>query len=199
MSGPARGEECLADIPVTRLLLTCSRPDLLTNLGVRAANTFTAAQVPNYAPHFIIGNFLLSYIISSTRFPKVAAGIDNNISPRGDLGERGERAVKEGKLSQERLEQLRRLQGAHSNNIEHFPFLVGALAMAVQGGVDTQTINKYGLIYTIIRAVYTLVYYHNTTPTAARTRSVLFWASNITCIRLLWFAGKAFNVAKNVV
>lgn len=154
------------------------------------------SQIPNYAPHFLTANFLLAYIFSSTRGPKIRAGLDNNISPRGDLGPRADRAVAEGKITQAQLDKLRRLQGAHENGIEGFPFVVGAMCMALIGGVDAQTVNKYGLVYTVARVLYTVVYVQGTTRPVAAVRSVLFWVGNITCIRLLWFAAKALNVGK---
>lgn len=173
---------------------SCDRSDLLTNLGLRASSTF-GAQIPNYAPHFLIGNFLMTYVFFSTRPAKLLAKIDDNISPRGDLI-KADRAVKEGKLTQERLDQIKRLQSAHENGMEHYSVFVGALAMAVSAHVDNATVNKYALIYTVVRAAYTASYYYLTTKSASRIRSVLWWAGNITCIRLLWFAGQSLNSPK---
>lgn len=110
-------------------------------------------------------------------------GLDDNISPRGDLGAKAERFVKEGKMTQAKLDRLRRQQGAHENGIEVFPFVVGALVMGVVGGVDAGTVNRYALFYTAVRVAYTLVYINNTTRGFAAVRSVLYWVGNITCIR----------------
>lgn len=121
-------------------------------------------------------------------------GLDDNISPRGDLtGQKALDLIQRGKLTQQRLDQLKRLQAAHENGMEHYPVFVGAVCMAVIAGVENQVVNRYALGYTVFRAAYTVVYYYNTTAATAWGRSLLFWAANIVCIRLLWFAGKAFN------
>ncbi|KAG9590214.1 hypothetical protein KCU77_g7840, partial [Aureobasidium melanogenum] len=39
---------------------------LLTNLGLTANNSL--APLPNYGPHFLLGNFFLSYVLTTTRF-----------------------------------------------------------------------------------------------------------------------------------
>lgn len=73
---------------------------------------------------------------------------------------------------------------------------VAAITMAVQAGLPAEMVNKYALIYTLVRIAYTAVYVTNTTRQASGVRSVLWWAGNVACIRLLWFAGKAFNMTK---
>ncbi|KAL1303827.1 hypothetical protein AAFC00_000286 [Neodothiora populina] len=173
-------------------------PDFLTNLGLRTASAFQHAQIPNYAGHFLIANFLFAHIFSSSRMQRKLLGIDNNITPRRDLGERAERAVRDGKITQVQLDRLRRIEAAHQNNIENYPNIVAALCLAVAAGLDNQTVNKYGLIYTLGRIAYTFVYATNTTAGASAVRSVLFWVGNVTCIRLLWFAGKAINSRLNL-
>lgn len=166
------------------------RADFITRLGLKTAPF--ATPIPNYTPHFIIANFLLTYIVGSSRFAKVSLGIDNNVAPREDLVKARE-AVKAGKITQEQLDRVGRIEAAHYHGIEHFPVIVGSLLAATQAGVPNQTINKYALIYTVTEALYMLAYVNITTKSASSIRSVLFWITNVTCIRLLWFAGKSLN------
>lgn len=99
-------------------------------------------------------------------------------------------------MTAEQLAQIRRLQSAHENGMEHYSVFVAAITMAVQAGLPAEMVNKYALIYTLVRIAYTAVYVTNTTRQASGVRSVLWWAGNVACIRLLWFAGKAFNMTK---
>ncbi|GAB7354932.1 hypothetical protein MBLNU459_g5554t2 [Dothideomycetes sp. NU459] len=182
----------MADTDYRLCRLTRIEADFLTRLGLKAAPFGT--PIPNYTPHFIIGNFLLTYIVGSTRLAKIRLGIDNNVAPREDL-EKAKEAVKAGKITQAQLDRVGRMQAAHENGMEHFPFLVGTLLAATQAGVPSHTINKYALVYTLTRAVYMYVYVNVTTKDLSWFRSILFWINNITCIRLLWFAGKSLNSA----
>ena len=96
---------------------------ILTFLGLQA----TGDQLPaNYAPVFLLANWFYAYCALSTRFSKIAVGIDHNSSPRGDLSKYGDAAVQAGKLSRQRLEQIKRMQAAHENSVEGFPFFVAA-------------------------------------------------------------------------
>ena len=90
-------------------------------LGVEAA----AGQQPaNYAPFFTLANWLYAYCTLSPRFAKMAVGLDHNVSPREDISKYGDAAVQAGKLSQRRLEQIRRMQSAHENSVEGFTLFV---------------------------------------------------------------------------
>ncbi|THY17099.1 hypothetical protein D6D01_07563 [Aureobasidium pullulans] len=164
------------------------RASFLTNLGLTANNTL--APLPNYGPYFLLGNFLFSYVVTTTRFQKTSYGCDNNINPATTSN-------LPGKLTTEQLEQLRRIQSAHSNSMEHYTVFVAAILSAMIAKLDGGVVNRYATIYTLVRAAYFWVYRQNTTRQAAGLRSVLWWASNIVCIRLFWFAGKALN--KNVL
>lgn len=155
-----------------------------------------AATIPNYGPHFLIGNFIFAYAAISTRFIKMSHGMDHNSNPRDDLAKYGEKRVQEGKMTSSQLAAIKRLQAAHENAVEHFPFFIAAIVMATQAGVENSVVNRYGLVYTAVRIAYALAYYKIEDHQASYIRSVLWWAGNITCIRLLWFAGKALNVAK---
>jgi len=97
---------------------------LLTFLGLHAAAS--GQQPANYAPAFLIANWLYAYCALSTRFSKIAVGLDHNVSPREDLSKYGDAAVSAGKLSRRRLAQIQRMEGAHQNSVEGFTFFVAA-------------------------------------------------------------------------
>lgn len=167
-------------------------PSFLVNLGLTTNDTM--APLPNYGPHFLLANFLLSYICTSTRIQKLGLRIDNNMNPRYDLvSPRAEKLVSTGRITQEQLDQMRRVQSAHSNSMEHYTVFVAAVLSAIVAKLDNGMVNRYAVLYTIARAAYFWVYRQNTTRSAAGVRSVLWWVSNILCIRLFWFAGKALN------
>lgn len=172
--------------------------DLLTRLGLRAAPTLSPTPIPSYTSHFIIANFLLSYVVGSARIQKMMLGIDNNVSPRGDLRKYGPEAVRSGKMTQRQLDKLERQQAAHENAVEHFPFFAAGMVFAVLAGLDQGMVNKYGLVYTLVRAAYLLAYAQIEEKRASYVRSVLWWAGNVTVIRLFWFAGKALNTARGL-
>ncbi|KAK6000715.1 hypothetical protein QM012_003440 [Aureobasidium pullulans] len=168
------------------------RSSLLTNLGLTANNSL--APLPNYGPYFLLGNFFLSYVLTTTRFQKAGLGVDNNMNPRYDLvSPRAEQLISKGKITQEQLAQLQRIQAAHSNSMEHYTVFAAAVLCSMVAKLDSGMLNKYATLYTVIRAAYFLIYRQNTTRQAAGVRSVLWWAGNIVCIRLFWFAGKALN------
>ncbi|KAH0025976.1 hypothetical protein KCU78_g4547, partial [Aureobasidium melanogenum] len=117
------------------------RSSLLTNLGLTANNSL--APLPNYGPHFLLGNFFLSYVLTTTRFQKGSYGVDNNINPRHDLvSPRAEQLVSKGKITQEQLEQLQRIQAAHSNSMEHYTVFAAAVLCAMVAKLDSGMLNK---------------------------------------------------------
>ena len=140
----------------------------------------------------------MTYAATSTRFITTNLGIDHNVNPREDLATHGPAAVKSGKITQQQLNRLKRLSAAHANAMEHFPFFVGAVLFATQAGLDAGLVNRYSLVYTVIRAAYALAYYYIEDHQKSFARSLLWWAGNVTCIRLFWFAGKAINAARGV-
>ena len=97
---------------------------LLSLLGLQV--TVNGHQLSNYAPAFLLLNWLFAYCTLSTRFMKKAVGLDHNASPRKDLATYGDAAVKAGKLTQQRLEQIERMQAAHENSVEGYAFFVAA-------------------------------------------------------------------------
>jgi hypothetical protein len=101
------------------------RSSILSTLGLRP--TATGLEPPNHAAAFVIANFTWAYYILSSRFIKRYYRIDDNVAPREALATRGERMVKEGKITKSVLDQIKRLEGAHANSMEHFPMFFGTV------------------------------------------------------------------------
>lgn len=101
--------------------------------------------------------------------------------------------VKEGKITEARLRKLKRQQSAHENAVEHFPFFAVATVLAIQARLPNAMINRYGLVYTLVRIGYAIAYAQTEDETLSLIRGAFWWISNITCFRLIWFAGKALN------
>ncbi|KAJ5370085.1 uncharacterized protein N7496_006177 [Penicillium cataractarum] len=160
---------------------------LLTTLGLRAA---PGGQVPNHAASLLLANWFIAYVWMSTRFKKISLGIDNNVAPREDLAILGEAAVKSGKLSRSILNRLKREEAAHANAIEHFPVFVAATLIAVYAGVPNQTVNTFGVWYTVSRIAFSICYSYIETPALSYLRSAAWWSSNISCVTGLIAAAK---------
>ncbi len=86
-----------------------------------------SSPTPNYAASLIITNFLLASLIFSARPLKNYLNIDRNVAPRDDLRKYGASEVQKGKISQETLEILMRLEACHANAMEHLPFFIGSM------------------------------------------------------------------------
>lgn len=168
-----------------------NRSDLLTRLGLRAATPLS--PTPNYTGHYIIANFLLAYVLLSTRGVKTRYGIDHNENPRHDLATYGEAAVKSGKLTRAQLLKLQRQESAHQNAVEHFPFLVGSLLLATQAGLPAEQINKYALVYTLARIGFAAAYVYIESWELSWLRTIFWWTGNIACIRLCYKAATGLN------
>jgi len=149
-----------------------------------------------YSAHLLILNFLLAYSFTATRIPKMLAGLDHNVNPREDLSVRGPRAVEKGKITQAQLDSLKRLQAAHDNSIEHFPLFASAIVMATFAGVSADAVNSLGVVYTLLRTAYVVAYWKGSSLKISWVRSVVYWASNISCLRLIWLAGVMVNSRK---
>jgi len=170
---------------------------MLSRLGLHGAAAPLTSTTPYYTPHILILNFLIAYAGTSTRFVKQSLGLDHNVNPREDLSVHGPRAVEKGRITQAQLDALRRLEAAHANAVEHFPFFGVAVAMATLSGVDARSVNTLGAVYTVVRVAYAVAYYKITTPRASYFRSLLWWAGNFTCMRLVWVAGRAINAGRH--
>ncbi|KAJ5444390.1 uncharacterized protein N7458_008262 [Penicillium daleae] len=165
---------------------------LLTAIGLRAPNSLESV-IPNYSPFFLGFHFLWAYGVLSSRTLKQWYGIDHQVSPREDLAKYGEAAIREGKMTRKQLDMLKRNEAAHANSVENYPLLVGSLLFASYAGVPVQTINAAGLSYTVARIIYGAVYIFVDTPKWSWTRGVVWWWGNLSCLTLLYQAGKRLS------
>jgi uncharacterized MAPEG superfamily protein len=164
-------------------------------LGLKSNSPLAAP--PNNAPYHAIFNFLFAYVFLSSRFLKKSYGLDHNVNPREDVLRFGERAVQEGKITRAQLNLLKRHEAAHANSMEHFPVLVGSALFATVAKVPNKTINKACLVYSASRLVYAVAYLTIDMDRAKLSyiRSLAWWASNFTCMYLLWQSGKTMNAS----
>lgn len=103
-------------------------------------------------------------------------------------------------MTRTQLERLKRLEAAHSNCVEHFPFFFGTVVGSIPGAVDGDDgwltvsklymtmaklsgswVNGLGLGYTVARAAYVVAYYYIEGESASWLRTGLFWATNFIC------------------
>ncbi|KAK5264152.1 hypothetical protein LTR99_002816 [Exophiala xenobiotica] len=167
---------------------------LATMLGLKSNGPLAAAP-PNNAPYHAIFNFLFAYVFLSSRFLKNSYGLDHNVNPREDVLRFGERAVQEGKITRSQLNLLKRNEAAHANAMEHFPMFIGSALFATVAKVPNETINKACLVYSASRLVYAVAYLTVDKAKLSYIRSLAWWASNFTCLYLLWQSGKTMNAS----
>ncbi|KAJ9354842.1 hypothetical protein DTO027B9_4558 [Paecilomyces variotii] len=160
-----------------------------TGLGLRAAGILDS-NTPNYGPAFLGFHFLFAYGVLSSRTLKQWYGIDHNESPREDLVKYGEDAVRTGKITRRQLDMLKRNEAAHANSVENFTLLVASVLYASHAGVPAYTINAACLSYTVARMIYGTVYILIDHPTWSQVRGITWWWGNLSCLFLLWKAGK---------
>jgi len=158
---------------------------LATNLGLRAASSSPTLSTTNYSPAFLAFHFIFAYGILSSRTLKQWYGIDHNASPREDLSKHGDAAVQSGKITQKQLDMLRRNEAVHANAVENYTFFVGAVAFATFAGVDRVCVNRAGLMYTVARVAYGVVYILIGHDVWSQFRGVLWWVGNLSCLYLL--------------
>ncbi|KAF3387460.1 hypothetical protein F1880_001454 [Penicillium rolfsii] len=151
---------------------------LLTALGLRAA---PGGQVPNHAASLLLANWVIAYLWTSNRLHRISLGIDNNVAPREDLATQGQAAVKAGKLSQRTLNRLKREEAAHANSMENFSVFAAATLIAVYAGVPNETVNRFGICYTLSRIAFSICYSYIETQRMSFLRSAAWWAGNISC------------------
>lgn len=156
---------------------------LSSALGLRALGGL--ATTTNHAPAILGFNFFLAFIVINPRHLKQWCGIDHQVSPRRDLAQYGEQAVRSGKITQKQLDMMYRTEAAQANTIENFTLLVGAMALASAAGVEPSLINRAGLIYTGARIAYGLNYVFVETQVLSLTRSLVWWVGNVSCLWLL--------------
>jgi len=160
-------------------------------LGLRAASS--ALNIPNYAPAFLCFHFVWAYGVLSSRTLKQWCGMDHNESPRYDLVQHSNEAVKSGKISQKQLGMLQRNESAHANAVENYTLFVGAMSFATLAGVNRRLMNRAGVVYTIARVAYGFVYILIDYPLWSQIRGVTWWIGNCSCLYLLWAASGKLN------
>ena len=131
---------------------------LYTTLGLRPNPLDPTSSIPNLAPYHVIFNFFFAYVVLSARFLKMTCNIDHNVSPREDLTKYGDKYIKDGKITRDQLDLMKRNEACHANSMEHFPVFVGAVLFATVAGVKNEVVNGIGLAYGVARVVYAAAY-----------------------------------------
>lgn len=101
--------------------------------------------------------------------------------------------MQSGKISQKTLRMMKRNESAQANAIENYVLFVGAMGFASFAGVERETINRAGLVYTVARVVYGMFYILAERLGWSLGRSVAWWVGNVSCLWLLRAAGKNLN------
>jgi len=167
---------------------------ILTTLGLRASSPVFPPPVLTH--YYITFHFIFAYGVLSSRTWKQYYGIDHNVSPREDLTKYGQRAVESGKITQAQLNQMKRVEAASANSVEHFTLFVGSMIWAHVAGLKPEVINAAGLWYTLARVAYAAVYIFVDRVRLSQLRGILWWASNVICLRLFWQGGRALNAGR---
>lgn len=160
-------------------------------LGLRGQTSLESP--PSFGAFYLIFHFVFAYGAISSRPWKMYYRLDHQVCPRQDLDKYGAAAVASGKLSQRRLDQMRRVEACHANSVEHFSFFAAALIWAHVAGVSPETINARALAYTAARVLYVLWYVLVDKQPWAYVRGLLWWTSNFICFGLIAAGGKAWN------
>lgn len=166
---------------------------LATALGLRASPLPNLAT-PSWAPAYVSFHFFFAYCVLAPRHLKQIYGLDHNVSPREDLAKYGDAAVRSGRITQRQLEMMRRNESAQANAVENYVLFVGAVGFATFAGVERELVNRAGLVYTVARVAYGVVYVLVDRPSLSLLRSVSWWVGNISCLWLLRRAGTKLNL-----
>jgi uncharacterized MAPEG superfamily protein len=59
--------------------------------------------------------------------------------------------------------------------------------------LPASTVNKFGAAYTLLRVMYVAAYLGIEAENFSILRSLIWWASNIVCLRTLAICGRAIN------
>lgn len=110
---------------------------------------------------------------------------DHNTAPREDVAKYGAELVKSGKITQKQLERVKRMEAAHANSVEHFPFMIGSVLLMLLAKMPASTINTFGAVYTLARIAYAVAYAMVETEKYSWLRTICWWTSNITCINAI--------------
>lgn len=165
---------------ILRSTINNIRSSILHTLGLRPSAL--GIEPAAHPAAIIITNFVFAYAISSTRGVKNRLRFDNNVAPREDVAKYGADLVKSGKITQKKLDQIKRQEAAHANSVEHFPFLMGSVLFMMMAKLPASTINSIGLVYTLARIAYVYSYVVIETKGWSFVRTLLWWTSNICCI-----------------
>lgn len=116
------------------------------------------------------------------------------MNPREDISS-ASAVAKDGnkKLDGKQLAKLKRQQAAHENSIENFPFFAAGVVFAQLAGVEQGVVNRAGLVYTVVRGLYLVAYAEIEEQRLSYVRSALWWVGNVTVLRLVWAAGRAWD------
>ncbi|KAJ5432392.1 uncharacterized protein N7458_011548 [Penicillium daleae] len=71
-----------------------------------------------------------------------------------------------------------------------FRFFVAATLIAVYAGVPSETVNIFGVWYTVSRVALSHCYSYIETPSLSYLRSAAWWAGNISCVTGIIAAAK---------
>lgn len=75
---------------------------------------------------YIGAHWVIAYLVFSSRLAKQIAGIDHQSAPREDLAKYGDQAVREGRITQKRLDMIQRMEAATANSIDGYSLFVGS-------------------------------------------------------------------------
>ena len=89
---------------------------------------------------------------------------------------------------------MRRNESAHANAIENYILFLGAMSFATFAGVERELINRAGLVYTVARVAYGVIYIVVDQTVWSLSRTVAWWVGNISCLWLLRRAGRKLNM-----
>ncbi|ORY92813.1 hypothetical protein BCR35DRAFT_298367 [Leucosporidium creatinivorum] len=109
----------------------------------------------------------------------------HNVSPRGNV----ERAAS--KLTAAQLATFKRAAGAHTNGLEAFPLFGAAVLAGNWAQLSSAVLNKWSIIYLLLRALYNPVYIGGSTERLAAFRSLIWFASQGVSLYLLKLSGDA--------
>lgn len=85
----------------------------------------------------------------------------------------------------------RRLNHAHMNSLEHFPFFAAGVLAAMQVGVNSAIVTDHCIIYLASRAVYCTLYALQVVPIISPLRSGVWFVGTVAVAKLLLLAGQA--------
>ena len=85
---------------------------------------------------------------------------------------------------------IKRLGFAHNNAIESYPFFTSAVLLALHAKVETGMLNGLMALYTVARLGYAVVYVTLESDTISQIRGVIWWVGNISCLSMMYLAGK---------